>query len=391
VQNLKQKNMMNALRIGDIQVEVPIIQGGMGIAISLAGLASAVANQGGIGMISAAGVGMREPNYGKNFKDANRKALQHEIRKAKSLTKGVFGVNIMMALSDHEDLVITAIKENIDLIVLGAGLPLKIPAVIEQAGLAGHNTKLVVKVSSAKAAKLIFQYWASKYNFVPDAVVVEGPLAGGHLGFKKTELVDESISLKTLIRETVNEVKVFEHKYDREIPVIAAGGIYTGKDMYEIMQAGAKGVKLGTRFVTTYECDASPVFKQSYLTCKKEDITFIDSPVGLPGRVIKNEYVKQMQEGNTKPFKCVWHCLSSCNFKEAPYCISKALANAADGNLADGFAFAGANAYRATKIQHVSEIFEELIAGYNEQEATASAITAVAGFMPIQVAAAIAQ
>jgi len=382
--------MMNALRIGDIQVDVPIIQGGMGVAISLAGLASAVANQGGIGMISAAGVGMREPNYAKNFKEANRKALQFEIRKAKSLTKGIVGVNIMMALSDHEDLVITSIQENIDLIVLGAGLPLKIPAVIEQAGLAGHHTKLVVKVSSAKAAKLIFQYWASKYNFIPDAVVVEGPLAGGHLGFKKTELIDESISLKTLIQETVKEVKVFENKYDREIPVIAAGGIYTGKDIYEIMQAGAKGVKMGTRFVTTYECDASPVFKESYLTCKKEDIAFIDSPVGLPGRVIKNEYVKQMQEGNTKPFKCVWHCLSSCNYKEAPYCISKALANAADGHMEEGFAFAGAKAYLATKIQHVSEIFQELQADYNLQEMAGKAIQTV-GFMPLKAAVAVGQ
>lgn len=381
---------MNALRIGDIQVDVPIIQGGMGVAISLAGLASAVANQGGIGMISAAGVGMREPNYAKNFKEANRKALQVEIRKAKSLTKGIVGVNIMMALSDHEDLVITSIQENIDLIVLGAGLPLKIPAVIERAGLAGHNTKLVVKVSSAKAAKLIFQYWASKYNFIPDAVVVEGPLAGGHLGFKKSELIDQSVSLKTLIQETVKEVKVFETKYNREIPVIAAGGIYTGKDIYEIMQAGAKGVKMGTRFVTTYECDASPVFKESYLTCKKEDIAFIDSPVGLPGRVIRNEYVKQMQEGNTKPFKCVWHCLSSCNYKEAPYCISKALANAADGHMEEGFAFAGANAYLATKIQHVSEIFQELHADYNLQEMAAKIIPAV-GFMPLHASVAVGQ
>jgi len=330
----------------------------------LSGLASAVANEGGVGVISAAGIGMREPDYMKNFREANKRALRKEIQRARSLTNGVLGVNIMMALTDHEDLIKVAVEEKIDIIIMGAGLPLKIPAMLMEAGLTGHHTKLAIKVSSAKAAKLIFQYWSNKYDIVPDAVVVEGPLAGGHLGFKKEELTGDVVPLKKLIEETVNEICPFEEKYSKNIPVIAAGGIYTGKDMYEIMQAGAKAVKLGTRFVTTHECDASIEFKESYITSTEEDIMIIKSPVGLPGRVIQNEFVNQIQLGNTKPFKCVWHCLSSCNYKEAPYCIAQALFNSARGNMNEGFAFAGAKAFRATKIQHVSEVVNELLAEY---------------------------
>jgi nitronate monooxygenase len=361
--------MMDALRIGDIEVKLPIIQGGMGVAISLSGLASAVANEGGIGIISAAAIGMNEPDYIKNYRAANIRALQNEIRKARSLTKGVIGVNIMMALSDHETLIKVAVEEGVDLIVLGAGLPLRIPAMLAEAGLANRHTKLAVKVSSAKAAKLIFQYWANKYQLIPDAVVVEGPMAGGHLGFKKEELTGTLVPLRQLIEETVSTVSVFEKQFGKSVPVIAAGGIYTGKDIFEIMQAGAKGVKLGTRFVTTYECDASQEFKDAYINCKKEDITLIDSPVGLPGRAVRNEFIDQIQQGKTKPFKCTWHCLSSCNFREAPYCIAQALFNSARGKMSEGFAFSGSNGYLAKKIQHVSEVFSELISEYVSESA----------------------
>jgi nitronate monooxygenase len=356
---------MNSFQIGDLKVKLPIIQGGMGVAISLSGLASAVANEGGIGVISAAAIGMREPDYIKNFREANKRALRKEIQRARSLTKGVIGVNIMMALTDHEELIKVAIEEKIDLIIMGAGLPLKIPAVIAEAGLKDHNTKLAVKVSSGKAARLIFQYWANKYNIIPDAVVVEGPLAGGHLGFKKEELTGNVVPLRKLIEDTVIEVSKFEKQFNKEVPVIAAGGIYNGKDMYDIMQAGAKAVKLGTRFVTTYECDADIAFKESYISARFEDITIINSPVGLPGRVVRNDFVDQILDGKTKPFKCVWNCLITCNFKEAPYCIAQVLNNASQGKMAEGFAFAGQNAYRATKIEHVSDVINDLLSEYN--------------------------
>jgi nitronate monooxygenase len=356
---------MNPLKIGDLHALLPIVQGGMGVAISLAGLASAVANEGGIGVISAAAIGMREPDYIKNFREANKRALRKEIRKARSLTNGLLGVNIMMALTDHEELIKVAIEENIDLIIMGAGLPLKIPAMLAEAGFKNHHTKLAVKVSSAKAARLTFQYWANKYNLIPDAVVVEGPLAGGHLGFRKEELTGTVVPLHKLIEETVREVALFEKQFQKEVPVIAAGGIYTGKDMYDIMQSGAKAVKLGTRFVTTFECDASPLFKESYIACREEDITIIKSPVGMPGRVIKNQFVEEIIKGNTKPFKCVWNCLIPCNYKEAPYCIAQVLFNAAQGKMSEGFAFAGQNAHKATKIEHVSDVINDMLSGYN--------------------------
>jgi nitronate monooxygenase len=360
---------MNSFQIGDLQVRLPIVQGGMGVAISLSGLASAVANEGGVGVISAAAIGMGEPDYMKNYRAANMRVLRREIRKARSLTSGVLGVNIMMALTDHEDLIKAAIEEHIDLIILGAGLPLKIPAMLSEAGFNDFHTKLAVKVSSAKAAKLIFQYWTNKYQRIPDAVVVEGPMAGGHLGFKKEELTGKLTPLHILIKETVSEIRIFEEQFRKEIPVIAAGGIYTGKDIYEIMKAGAKAVKLGTRFVTTYECDASLAFKESYIACKESEIVIINSPVGLPGRVVKNDFVEQIFQGNTKPFKCAWNCLSSCDFKKAPYCIAKVLHNAAQGRMDEGFAFAGSNAYRATSIRHVSEIMDELVSAYNAEDA----------------------
>lgn len=355
---------MNTFNIGNLESRLPIIQGGMGVAISLSGLASAVANAGGIGVISAALIGMREPDYKKNYTEANKRALRDEIRKARNMSKGVIGVNMMMVLTDHEELIRTAISEKIDLIILGAGLPLKIPAIVNQMGYSNDITKLAIKVSSAKAAKLIFQYWSNKYNMLPDAVVVEGPLAGGHLGFKKEELTGDVIPLHKLLSETKELIEPFEKKYAKKIPVIAAGGIYDGKDMFNIMQSGADAVKLGTRFVTTHECDASQAFKETYIKSKKEDVTIIDSPVGLPGRVIKTPFVEQILAGKTKPFKCAWHCLSTCDYKNVSYCIAQALANAANGNMEEGFAFSGTNAYKANKIQSVEEVFQELLQEY---------------------------
>jgi nitronate monooxygenase len=363
---------MRELRIGDMHVKLPIIQGGMGVGVSLSGLASAVANEGGIGVISAAAIGMGEPGNSKNFPEANKRALRNQIRLARELTNGWLGVNIMMALTDHEALIKVALEEKIDLIIMGAGLPLNIPALISASGIDDSHTKLAVKVSSAKAARLIFQYWTNKHNCIPDAVVVEGPLAGGHLGFSRQELNQAPVPLETLVRETIDAIRPFEDKFLKEVPVIAAGGIYTGYDIYDIMQAGAKAVKMGTRFVTTYECDASPEFKESYIASKQEDITIIDSPVGLPGRAIYNDFIGQIRMGKTKPFKCSWHCLSSCNFREAPYCIARALFNAAQGNMAEGFAFSGSNGYRAKKIVHVAELIKELAWEYHLQETAAS-------------------
>lgn len=351
---------MNELKIGNLTVKVPIIQGGMGVCVSLSGLASAVANEGGIGVISAVGIGMTEPDFRRNFREANKLALKKEIRKTRLKTNGIIGVNIMMAVSDFDDLLDVALKESVDVVFIGAGLPLKKPTKINNSLLECTNTKFIPKVSSTRAVQLLFQYWSDKYNRVPDAIVLEGPLAGGHIGFKKSEISENEKTLKSILKTTIPIVKSFEQKYGIEIPIIAGGGIYSGKDMWEIMSLGAKGVKMGTRFVTTNECDASIEFKQNYLSCSSNDITIIDSPVGLPGRVITNNFVQEIQAGKRKPINCSWKCLKTCDFKKVQFCIADALFNAATGNFINGFSFAGTQAYLSEQIISVKETINQL-------------------------------
>lgn len=348
---------MPQLKIGDSVARLPIIQGGMGVGISLAGLASAVANQGGIGVIAANAIGMLEPDYYTNGKEADKRELRKQIKKARNLSNGIIGVNIMVAVNDFHDLLQVAIEEKVDMVFLGAGLPLKgIPvAEIREAGV-----KVVPIVSSARAARIIFSYWQKNYNTIPDAVVVEGPMAGGHLGFKETEINDPAYALEKLIPAVVDELKKFEEQTAKSIPVIAAGGIYNGEDIFKFFKLGASGVQMATRFVATYECDADEKFKKTYLDCKEEDIVIIKSPVGLPGRAIKNNFLNEVDCGDRKVFRCPWRCLESCNAKNARYCISKALDNARQGKLADGFAFAGSNAYKVDKIVHVDSLIKQL-------------------------------
>ncbi|MHC5076997.1 MAG: NAD(P)H-dependent flavin oxidoreductase [Planctomycetota bacterium] len=355
---------MPALRIGDWQADIPIVQGGMGVGISLSGLASAVANAGGIGVIATAGIGMFEPDWDTNSKQADKRALQKEIRKAKARTNGIIGVNIMVALSDFDDLVQCAVDEGANLLFLGAGLPIRLPESLPLDKLGELPTKFVPIVSSAKAAKIIFRSWAKQFDHIPDAVLVEGPLAGGHLGFKKENIDDPDYALEKILPEVIDVLKPYEEKFKRKIPVIAAGGIYTGADIHKFMQLGAQAVQMGTRFVATDECDASLEFKKAYLNCKKEDIVIIDSPVGLPGRAILDNFLQRVASGIKEIFKCPWKCLKTCDFKNVPYCIALALTNAKDGDLENGFAFAGANAYRVDKIISVKELIETLVAEY---------------------------
>jgi NAD(P)H-dependent flavin oxidoreductase YrpB (nitropropane dioxygenase family) len=210
-------------------------------------------------------------------------------------------------------------------------------------------------------------------------VVVEGPLAGGHLGFKKEHIDDPDYTLEKILPEVITVVKPYEEQFNKNIPVIAAGGIFTGADIHKFMQLGAQGVQMGTRFVATYECDAFMEFKEAYLNCKKEDIVIIDSPVGLPGRAIRDNFLERISSGVKEAFKCNWKCLKSCDFKNVPYCIALALTNAKKGDLENGFAFAGANAYRVDKIISVKELIETLIEEYTAvatQQPTAGGIPA---------------
>lgn len=355
---------MKALNISGLQVKLPIIQGGMGIAVSLSGLAAAVANEGGVGVISAVGIGMTEPDYKKHFKEANKIALKKEIRKARVLSKGVLGVNIMMAVSDFDDLLKVAVDEGIDIAFIGAGLFLKNPVAFEKS-----KTKFVPKVSSPRAARLIFKYWADKYNRVPDGVVIEGPMAGGHLGFKKNEIEQSNDLLFQLVSDTSNIMRHYEQKFGKSIPVIAAGGIYTGSDIKKILDIGANAVKIGTRFVTTHECDVADTFKQNYIKAKKKDICLIDSPVGMPGRVISNAFTESIKRGEQIPVSCSWQCLKSCNHKTVPFCIAEALFNAAKGDFNKGFSFAGSNAFRAKEIISVKKTIALIKDEYYREQA----------------------
>jgi nitronate monooxygenase len=347
---------MKNLVIGNLRAKLPIVQGGMGVGISMAGLASAVANEGGIGVISAACVGMFEPDMGRNYLEANIRALKKEIRKARTMTEGILGVNIMVALSNFSDMVKTAISEGIDIIFAGAGLPLDLPMYLHETA----TTKLVPIVSSGRAALIIAKRWMDKFNHVPEAFVLEGPRAGGHLGFKATQIDDPEFSLDKLLSQVLGAIRTIEDKVGRAIPVIAGGGVYTGGDIYRLMEAGASGVQMGTRFVTTTECDASEAFKQAYIQSRKEDIRIIESPVGMPGRAIGNAFLDEVAAGKKQPFACPYHCIVTCKQKDSPYCIAQALLNAQKGRLSHGFAFAGDNAWRAESIISVKELFNTL-------------------------------
>lgn len=359
-------NLLNIpkLKIGDLEAKIPIIQGGMGVGISLSRLASAVANEGGIGVISAAGIGMLEPDFNLHFKRANQRALRREIRKARKMSAGIIGTNIMVVLSDYDDLLQVSLDEGVDIVFLGSGLPLSVPDTLLPDRSKKVTAKVAIIVSSARAANLIFKYWGKTYNHVPDAVVVEGPLAGGHLGFRKEHIDNPGYALDKIIPEVISVLRPYEQSFNKNIPVIAAGGVYTGADIYEFIKLGANAVQIATRFVATHECDASIAFKEAYLRCNEDDLTIIDSPVGLPGRAIKSKFLEDISVGIKKPINCPWKCLKSCDYKSAPYCICSALTNAKKGLLEEGFSFAGANAYRINTITSVRELIKELLKEY---------------------------
>jgi nitronate monooxygenase len=351
---------LKSLKLGNLVARIPIVQGGMGVGISLSGLAAATANAGGVGVIAAAGIGLLEDDGIKDFLGASLRGLRREIRRARELTRGVLGVNIMVALSNFSDLVKAAVEEGIDIIFAGAGLPVNLPDFVK-----GSSTMIAPIVSSARAATLILKRWKDKYSYAADAVVVEGPRAGGHLGFKRDQLCDGNFALERILVEVVEAVRPFGEEGGRPTPVIAGGGIYTGTDIRRILELGASGVQMATRFVATEECDASLSFKNSYIEAREEDLEIIASPVGMPGRAIRNGFLDDVASGLRRPFSCPFKCIVTCDYEKAPYCISLALLNAQKGCFDRGFAFAGANAYRVESIVKVGELVDSLVAEYD--------------------------
>lgn len=337
-------------------LEVPIIQGGMGIGVSMGSLAGNVAKCGGLGVVSSVNIGFNEPDFEKNPKEANLRALEKEIKKAKEIAKGVglIGVNIMTAVSHYEETCIAAVRAGADVIISGAGLPLKLPEFVK-------NTKTLCApiVSSARAAKLLIKQYIKHYNYKPDMIIIEGHEAGGHLGFSEEELLeDKAKSNAEILTEVLKEV-------DKDIPVFVGGGVFDGKDMAELMKLGAAGIQVGTRFIATEECDASDVFKNTIISAKEEDIKIIKSPVGMPARAINTPLIKKLALGEKFLAKRCNGCLTACPKNESiPYCISRALIAAVKGDYENGLFFTGSNAYRIDKVTTVKELMDEIMKEY---------------------------
>jgi len=347
-----------SFNIGDIKVQIPIVQGAMGIGVSMHRLAAAVANEGGIGVISGAQTGFLESDFRQNNNSANINGLIKEIRKTRELSpNGIIGVNFLAAaVNNYVELVTAAVKEKVDLVISGAGLPKNLPELVKNS-----STKIAPIVSSGKAASTISKIWDRNYNYLPDAIIVEGPEAGGHLGFSMSQLLENNApNLMEIVKDVIEAIKPFELKHNKKIPIIAAGGLFDGKDIADALNNGAAGVQLATRFVVTEECDAHINFKKAYIDAQKDDLRLIKSPVGLPGRAIYNNFIKKADE-NLHAIKSCYKCLKTCNPATTPYCITDALIDSVTGNAKEGLIFAGSNVHRINKMTTVKELMKELI------------------------------
>lgn len=349
---------MKGIKLGNKESKYPIIQGGMGVGVSLHKLAGNVSKEGGIGIISTADIGYKEPDFNINPLKVNLRAIGTEIKKAREIAgeDKILGVNIMVAMNNYADIVKECVKNKIDLIISGAGIPKDLPEYVKNT-----NTKIAPIVSSLRCCQLIVKHWIKKYDYIPDMIVIEGPEAGGHLGFKKDELEENNKpKLEDITKEVISYIEDIEKEYNKEIPVIAAGGIWDNKDIQKFLKLGADGVQMATRFVTTNECDASEEFKKAYLNSNKNDIKIISSPVGMPGRAINNKFIKEVEIEKCKIEKC-YKCIKTCDVATTPYCITKALINSVNGNIENGLIFCGSNVYKATEIISVHELMQKLI------------------------------
>lgn len=370
---------LKPLKIGNLVAKHPVIQGGMGVGVSLSSLAGAVAKAGGIGIISTAQIGFKDQDFGKNPMAANLRAIHSELKKARDKApQGILGFNIMVATKEYASYVKEAVKAGADVIISGAGLPIDMPKFVAEAEIENggsekkeRRTMIAPIVSSVKSALVICRMWDRKYHTAPDFVVVEGPCAGGHLGFSREQLTElgadtdhvaetfDEPAYDKEIRGIIGTVKSFAEKYKKHIPVITAGGIFDHKDVLHQFALGAEGIQAATRFVTTEECDADIAYKEAYINAKEEDIVIVKSPVGMPGRAIKNKFLERVAQGPVKVERC-FRCLEHCNPAETPYCITKALINAAEGKIDEALLFCGSNAYRCEKIETVPEVMAAL-------------------------------
>lgn len=351
------RSVLKSVQIGNKRLEVPVIQGGMGVGVSRSRLAGTVAAEGGMGVISTAQIGYDEEGFEHEQAECNKRAIHKHIEMAKEIAgnRGMVGVNIMVALKHYKEHVQEAVKAGADAIISGAGLPVELPKLIGDS-----DIKIAPIVSSKRAAQLILKLWAHRYNRTSDFLIIEGPKAGGHLGFSREQLDHiEDLEYDHEIREIIAVKKEYEKKFEKEIPVFVAGGIFDRKDIDHMIKLGADGVQIASRFVATEECDASDAYKQAYIQAKKEDIQIIQSPVGMPGRAVRNKFITEIEKEKKRIRKC-YNCLEKCDPKTTPYCITKALIDAVKGDVEEGLIFCGENTDRIHEITTVHRLMQEL-------------------------------
>lgn len=353
---------MDCVKIKDKILQIPIIQGGMGVGVSLSKLAGSVMKTGALGVISSAHPGHNKDEFLKAPNETNYKELINHLKIAREISEGngLLGVNVMVALEDYENMVKASLEGGADVIISGAGIPMTLPSLTK-----GYkDVALAPIVSSAKVARLLCKKWDRSYNCIPDLIIIEGPLAGGHLGFSVEE-IEKNIDLDDILFDVLEIIKPYEEKYCRKIPVFVAGGIYDADDLYRVIQKGASGVQIGTRFIATYEADCSIEFKNAIVESKEEDIVLVKSPVGMPGRALLTPLTKRLLIEDI-PVKRCYNCLIPCNPATTDYCISEALIQSAKGNHEEGLHFCGSNAYKVDKIVHVNDIISELVDGFDK-------------------------
>ena len=347
------------MRLGNRELALPLIQGGMGVGVSMGGLAGAVAAKGAMGTLSTADAGWNEPDFAAHPQQANLRALRREVQRAKRLAAGagLVAVNAMVATRQYTDSVRAALEAGADAIVSGAGLPLELPALAE-----GFEALLAPIVSSPRAAQLICRTWAKRYGRVPDFVVLEGCQAGGHLGFEEADLLaGRCAPLSQLIPQVLAALRPFEEKFGRAIPLFCAGGVATGAEMARCTRLGAAGAQMATRFIATEECDASQGYKDVILAARPEDLRVIHSPVGMPGRAVNSPLVQRLAAGLRQPPAHCSGCIKSCRPAETPFCITQALIEAVKGNWEEGLFFCGSRVDLADRMRTVPDLIDELM------------------------------
>ena len=355
---------MPRLRIRNLDLAYPIQQGGMGVGISWEGLAGAVAKTGCVGLVSAIGTGYHgsaNPKMRLGRPDGTDslnppKALEWILRAARERAegRGAVGVNILCAIEGYESAVKASIAGGAQMIVSGAGLPLALPGYVGDADVA-----LVPIVSSARALNLICKQWQRKYSRLPDAVVLEGPESGGHQGFSHDGCLDPAHTLENILPSILAERDNWG-----DFPVLVAGGVWDHADIQRFLALGASGVQMGTRFIGTFECDASPIFKEVILRARAEDIGLMKSPVGLPARGVRTSLQRRIEAGTAPAIRCVSNCLSPCGHGKGAaavgYCIADRLADAMQGDQENGLFFTGSNGAKLRDLISVRDLVEEL-------------------------------